>query len=231
MGKVYRASHAMLRRPTAVKLLEAREPGALERFEREVQLTSQLSHPNTIAIYDYGRTPEGVFYYAMEYLEGIDLADLIKIEGPLPPARVVHILRQVCGSLAEAHAQGLVHRDIKPSNIMLTIRGGEPDVVKVLDFGLVKRVDREQATRCSRRWAWSSARPGSSRPRPSATRRCSTPAATSTRSARSRTSCSPGRRSSTARPSFEMCRQHVEVDPVLPIRPAGAPAPADTTEA
>ena len=111
-----------------------------------MQLTSQLSHPNTIAIYDYGRTPEGIFYYAMEYLEGIDLADLVKLEGPLPPARVVHILRQVCGSLAEAHAQGFVHRDIKPSNIMLTIRGGEPDVVKVLDFGLVKRVDRDRAT-------------------------------------------------------------------------------------
>jgi hypothetical protein len=146
MGKVYRASHAMLRRPTAVKLLETREAGALERFEREVQLTSQLSHPNTIAIYDYGRTPEGVFYYAMEYLEGIDLSDLIRMEGAIPPARVVHILRQVCGSLSEAHAQGFVHRDIKPSNIMLTMRGGEPDVVKVLDFGLVKRVDRERAT-------------------------------------------------------------------------------------
>ena len=134
----------MLRRPTAVKLLETRESGAIERFEREVQLTSQLSHPNTIAIYDYGRTPEGFFYYAMEYIEGIDLAELIKIEGPVPPSRVVHILRQVCGSLAEAHAQGFVHRDIKPSNVMLSMRG-EPDVVKVLDFGLVKRVDRDQS--------------------------------------------------------------------------------------
>ena len=144
MGRVYRASHAMLRRPTAVKLLETRESGAIERFEREVQLTSQLSHPNTIAIYDYGRTPEGFFYYAMEYIEGIDLAELIRIEGPVPPSRVVHILRQVCGSLAEAHAQGFVHRDIKPSNIMLSMRG-EPDVVKVLDFGLVKRIDHDQS--------------------------------------------------------------------------------------
>jgi eukaryotic-like serine/threonine-protein kinase len=146
MGKVYRATHAMLRRPTAVKLLETREPGALGRFEREVQLTSQLSHPNTIAIYDYGRTPEGIFYYAMEYLEGIDLADLIRLEGALPPARIVHILRQICGSLAEAHEQGFVHRDIKPSNIMLTMRGGEPDVVKVLDFGLVKSLRQERQT-------------------------------------------------------------------------------------
>ncbi len=146
MGKVYRASHAMLRRPTALKLLETREPGALERFEREVQLTSQLSHPNTIAIYDYGRTPEGIFYYAMEYLEGIDLSDLIRLEGPVPPARVVHILRQVCGSLAEAHGQGFIHRDIKPSNIMLTNRGGETDIVKVLDFGLVKSVARQPST-------------------------------------------------------------------------------------
>jgi hypothetical protein len=142
MGTVYRASHAMLRRPTAVKLLETREPGALERFEREVQLTSTLTHPNTIAIYDYGRTPDGIFYYAMEYIEGIDLSDLIRLEGPLSPARVVHLLRQVCGSLAEAHSMGLVHRDVKPSNIMLTVRGGEPDFVKVLDFGLVKRVER-----------------------------------------------------------------------------------------
>jgi serine/threonine-protein kinase len=142
MGKVFRASHAMLRRPTAVKLLEGREPGAIERFEREVQLTSQLTHPNTIAIYDFGRTPEGIFYYAMEYLDGIDLADLIRIGGAVPPSRVVHLMRQVCGSLAEAHARGLVHRDVKPSNIMVSVRGGEADFVKVLDFGLVKRIDR-----------------------------------------------------------------------------------------
>ncbi len=146
MGKVYRASHKMLRRPTAIKLLEAAEPGALERFEREVQLTSTLTHPNTIAIYDYGRTPDGVFYYAMEYVDGVNLAELVALEGPMHPARVVHVLEQVCGSLAEAHAQGFVHRDIKPSNIMLTSRGGEPDVVKVLDFGLVRRIDRSKET-------------------------------------------------------------------------------------
>jgi serine/threonine protein kinase len=150
MGSVYKATHAMLRRPTAVKLLEAWSAEAAPRFEREAQLTSQLTHPNTIAIYDYGRTPDGVFYYAMEHVEGIDLNDLVQYDGPMPPARVIHVLRQVCGSLAEAHALGLVHRDIKPSNIMLTVRGGEADVAKVLDFGLARLVEAPPGAQLTR---------------------------------------------------------------------------------
>ena len=139
-GTVFRAHHALMRRPVAVKLLDpllANEQ-SIARFEREVQLTCTLTHPNTIALYDYGRTPDGLFYYAMEYLEGVGLDKLVQDYGRQPEGRVIHILRQVCGSLAEAHAQGLVHRDIKPANIYLTQRGGIPDFVKVLDFGLVK---------------------------------------------------------------------------------------------
>ena len=143
MGAVYTARHAFLRRPTAVKLIRSghANPAMLARFEREVQLTSQLTHPNTIAIYDYGRTPEGTFYYAMEYLPGLPLDRVILDDGPQPEARVVHVVKQICASLAEAHRISLVHRDVKPANVMLCERGGTYDVVKVLDFGLVKELN------------------------------------------------------------------------------------------
>ena len=140
MGVVYRAKHALMRRATAVKILplEKSSREAIERFEREVQLTSQLKHPNTISIYDYGRTENGLFYYAMELLDGLNLEQLVRRESALPDGRVVSILKQVCNSLDEAHDQGLVHRDIKPANIMLCNRGGAVDAVKVLDFGMVR---------------------------------------------------------------------------------------------
>lgn len=149
MGAVYKARHALLARPTAVKLLEPDKISeiAVARFEREVQLTSQLNHPNTIAIYDFGRTPDGVFYYAMEYLDGINLEDLVARFGPLPEGRVINILRQTCGSLGEAHALGLIHRDVKPANIVLNLRGGVADFVKVLDFGLARAVGVEAEAR------------------------------------------------------------------------------------
>lgn len=146
MGVVYRATHVMLRRPTAVKLLptDAAAEQAVRRFEREVRETSRLEHPNSVRIYDYGRTPEGQFYYAMEYLDGVNLQQLVELEGPLPEARIVQILAQAAHALAEAHELGLVHRDVKPANIMLCDRGRIPDTVKVLDFGLVKQTGADE---------------------------------------------------------------------------------------
>jgi serine/threonine protein kinase len=142
MGVVYRAEHSLLRRPTAVKLLQAHKSAdSLERFEREVQLMAQLTHPNTVAIYDYGRTADGVFYYAMEYLDGVDLEGLVAVGGLQPAARVIHLVRQICSSLEEAHGSGIVHRDIKPANIFLCRNRSQFDTVKVLDFGLVKRLE------------------------------------------------------------------------------------------
>lgn len=140
MARVYRAQHRLLKRPTAVKIIELAQTTdeMLARFDREVRLASQLMHPNTVEVFDYGRTPEGQPFYAMEFLDGLSLQQIVEQHGPLPPARAAHALRGIAGSLSEAHARGLVHRDIKPANVMLCRRGGEDDVVKVLDFGLVK---------------------------------------------------------------------------------------------
>jgi hypothetical protein len=152
MGEVYLAEHQLLKRPCALKLIRpdsVTNPRALARFEREVRLTATLSHPNTVEIYDYGRTEDGTYYYVMEYLRGLSLAELVERHGPLPPGRVVYLLRQVCGALHEAHAAGLIHRDIKPSNIFASRRGGIDDVAKLLDFGLVRPLARTGAPQVS----------------------------------------------------------------------------------
>ncbi len=140
MGAVYLAEHSLLCRPTAIKILtkENAELSVLIRFEREVQLASQLTHPNTIAIYDFGRNEDGVFYYAMEYIDGGHIGELVEFEGPLPAGRCIYIVKQLCFALREAHLAGVVHRDIKPQNVMVCDRGGEPDFVKLVDYGLVK---------------------------------------------------------------------------------------------
>lgn len=141
MGEVHLARHRLLKRPCALKLIrpdKAADPRALARFEEEVQAAAALTHPNTIEIFDYGRTDDGTFYYVMEYLPGMNLQELVERFGPLPPARAVFLLRQITGALREAHGRGLVHRDIKPGNLFVSERGGRHDVAKLLDFGLVK---------------------------------------------------------------------------------------------
>jgi eukaryotic-like serine/threonine-protein kinase len=143
MGAVWRAHHALLRRPTAIKLLPTARMGeaAVRRFEREVQATAQLTHPNSVAIYDYGRTRDGIFYYAMELLDGMDIERLVQAHGAQPPGRVVHVITQICSALAEAHDLGLVHRDVKPANVLLSPRRNEHEFAKIVDFGLVKNVE------------------------------------------------------------------------------------------
>ena len=144
MGEVYEAEHVLLKRPCAIKLIKAAsesDAASIARFEKEVKTTAKLTHWNTIEIYDYGRTDDGTFYYVMEFLPGKSLEDLVEKHGPLPPERVVYLLRQICGALQEAHSVGLIHRDIKPANIFASQRGGVYDVAKLLDFGLVKELN------------------------------------------------------------------------------------------
>lgn len=146
MGEVWRARHRLLIRPAAIKLIRSQALGAMSgdpdllmrRFEREARATATLKSPHTVQLYDFGATDDGTLYYVMELLEGLDLDTMVKRYGPLPAERAIHILRQVCSSLAEAHANGLVHRDIKPANIIVSRVGTRSDFVKVLDFGLVK---------------------------------------------------------------------------------------------
>lgn len=144
MGEVHLAEHQLLKRPCAIKLIrteKADDATAIARFESEVQATAGLTHLNTVEIYDFGYTRDGTFYYAMEFLPGQDLQALVDATGPMPPARVVHLLKQVASALSEAHRSGLIHRDIKPGNIFATERGGVLDVAKLLDFGLVKSLE------------------------------------------------------------------------------------------
>jgi serine/threonine-protein kinase len=141
MGEVYLAEHQMMKRPCAVKLIRPEKAGdrrMLARFEREVRATAKLSHWNSIDIYDYGRTADGTFYYVMEFLPGHNVGEIVEEYGPIPPARSVYLMDQVCSALNEAHGIGLVHRDIKPANIFCAYRGGVFDVAKLLDFGLAK---------------------------------------------------------------------------------------------
>jgi serine/threonine-protein kinase len=141
MGDVWLAEHHLLKQPCAIKLIRhdlVDDPTTLSRFQREVQATAMLAHPNTVRIYDYGIAEDGTFYYTMEHLPGPTLHELVEKHGPLPPERAVYLLRRACSALGEAHALGLVHRDLKPGNFIVSQLGGVPDVLKLLDFGLVR---------------------------------------------------------------------------------------------
>ena len=152
VGNVYLARHDLLKRPSAVKLLKPTRATdeMTARFRREAKLASQLTHPNMIEIFDYGVGVDSTLFYAMELLEGDTVGELVVRGGPMPVARVVHIMRQVCAGLAEAHGKGLVHRDISITNIMACLYGGEYDFVKILDFGLVKSMVGDQSQTVTR---------------------------------------------------------------------------------
>jgi serine/threonine-protein kinase len=151
MGEVWRARHQLLARPCAVKLIrpdllgDSNREVIIERFRREAQAIAGLSSPNTVKLFDFGVSETGSFYFVMELLDGMDLATLVRLFGPFPPERVVSVLQQACRSLGEAHAAGLLHRDIKPHNLFLCRLGLDFDVVKVLDFGIVKSLREDAA--------------------------------------------------------------------------------------
>ncbi|HLW66675.1 MAG TPA: serine/threonine-protein kinase [Gemmataceae bacterium] len=153
MGEVWLAEHGLLKRPCAIKFVRpdlAAHPTTAARFAREVQAVTGLTHVNTVRVHDYGRAEDGSFYYVMEYLDGPTLEELVQDDGPLPPGRVVYLLRQVCGALVEAHAAGLVHRDLKPGNVIVATLGGQRDVAKLLDFGLVQDLSVDADSRLTR---------------------------------------------------------------------------------
>jgi serine/threonine-protein kinase len=140
MGEVWAAFHTTLGRDVAVKILrpERTDEAAVQRFEREVRATTALTHPNTVRVFDYGVTEDGLWYYAMELLEGVSLSQLVAAEGTQPQARAVHLVAQAARALGEAHRSGIVHRDVKPENLVITTAGGEPDFLKVIDFGIAR---------------------------------------------------------------------------------------------
>jgi serine/threonine-protein kinase len=197
MGEVYLAEHVLLRRPCALKLIRsdhAGDPTSLSRFEREVQTTATLTHPNTVQVYDYGHAEDGTFYYTMEYLPGLTLNQLVAEDGPVPAARAVHFLRQLCGSLREAHGVGLLHRDLKPGNVMICERGGLHDVVKLLDFGLVLAMRGDPDGRKAKPEGTIAGTPAYMSPEQAGGRTTWTRAATSTASGVWLISCSRGSR-------------------------------------
>jgi len=145
MANVYLAEHRHLKRTVAIKRLKvhSQRDETIERFDREARLASQLAHPNIITVLDHGRAPDGSFYYAMEFIRGLTLTQWVEQHGPLPPARAVRILRQVCAAVGAMHARQLLHRDIKPDNVIAYAAHGDCDLVKLLDFGLIRDLENK----------------------------------------------------------------------------------------
>jgi eukaryotic-like serine/threonine-protein kinase len=231
MGVVYRARHAMLQRPTAVKLLLPDRAGAgnLKRFEAEVRQTARLNHPNIVTIFDYGHTAEGVFYYAMEYIDGATLEQAVEHSGAMPSARVAHVLRAITAALVQAHGVGLIHRDIKPANVILFLPhafGGVEEGVKLLDFGLVKEVNDAGAIQLTNADAISGT------PQYMAPEAIREPKSVDGRSDLYAVGAVgyyllTGRHVFEARSVVEVCSHHLHTPPVPPSQRAGLPIPAE----